>query len=396
MRNSTSELRALPALACAGFASMASMRMCDAMLPALGQAFGTSSAEAAQTVSAFAVAYGLLQLVYGPLGDRFGKPRVVMFAVCGCAVASLLAALAPSLGLLSASRMLMGAGAAGVIPLTMARIGDCVPYERRQEVLASLLTYTVLGMMLGAWAGGAIAQVASWRVAFMAVAGLFLMSAIGVARAARSEPRPIHGLDRSTYLAQAARLLRAGWARTVYAVVFVEGALVFGALAFIPTTLHDRFQLNLIQAGGIVALFGLGGLLYSRLAGRLVRALGVPRLTTSGAAFLALALAALAVMPSPAFAIPACLVAGLGFYMLHNSLQTCATQLSTTARGTGVSLFACALFLGQSSGVLVASIVASRLSTTAWFALASPLLLLLGIGFALQLRGRLSRPESVA
>jgi len=66
-------------------------------------------------------------------------------------------------------------------------------------------------------------------------------------------------------------------------------------------------------------------------------------------------------------------------------LQNCATQLSTTARGTGVSLFACALFLGQSSGVTAAAIVADRLSTTAWFALASPLLLALGIAFAWRL-----------
>jgi predicted MFS family arabinose efflux permease len=391
-----SELRAMPSLACAGFASMASMRMCDAMLPALGQAFGTSSAEAAQTVSAFAVAYGLLQLVYGPLGDRFGKPRVTMFAAYACAVASLLAAFAPSLELLSAGRVLMGAGAAGVIPLTMAWIGDRVPYEQRQEVLARLLTYTVLGMMVGAWAGGAVAQVANWRVAFVGVAVLFLASAVGVARAARDEPRPAHGPERSGYLTQAVVLLQAPWARTVFAVVFIEGALVFGTLAFVPTSLHDRFRLTLVEAGGIAALFGLGGLLYSRMAGRLVRALGVPRLATTGAALLALAIATLAWTPSAAYAVPACLVGGLGFYMLHNSLQTCATQLSTTARGTAVSLFACALFLGQSSGVLIASMVTNRLSTTAWFASASPLLLLLGIGFALQLRVRLSRPEFAA
>jgi predicted MFS family arabinose efflux permease len=316
-----------------------------------------------------------------------------MFAAFACAVASLLAAFAPSLGLLSASRMLMGAGAAGVIPLTMAWIGDRVPYEQRQEILARLLTYTVLGMILGAWAGGAIAEVASWRIAFVAMAGLFLVSAIGVACVARHEPRVIHAVERSSYMAQAAALLGAGWARTVFTIVFVEGALVFGALAFIPTTLHDRFQLTLVEAGGIAALFGLGGLLYSRLAGRLVRSLGVPRLATSGAALLALALATLAAMPSAAFALPACLAAGLGFYMLHNSLQTCATQLSTTARGTAVSLFACALFLGQSSGVLIASIVARQLSTSVWFALASPLLLVLGIRFAFQLRRRLSSPE---
>jgi MFS transporter, YNFM family, putative membrane transport protein len=69
-------LRALPLLAWAGFASMMSMRLCDAMLPALAQTFGTQPVDAARVISAFAVAYGLLQLAYGPLGDRFGKPLV--------------------------------------------------------------------------------------------------------------------------------------------------------------------------------------------------------------------------------------------------------------------------------------------------------------------------------
>ncbi|MCW5658320.1 MAG: MFS transporter [Burkholderiaceae bacterium] len=390
------DLRALPSLACAGFASMTSMRMCDAMLPALGQAFGRQPADAAQTVSAFALAYGLMQLVYGPLGDRFGKPRVIMLAACGCAVTSLVAALAPSLVLLSVGRALMGAFAAGVIPLTMAWIGDRVPHEQRQEVLARLLTYTVLGMMLGSWAGGAIAQVVSWRTAFVAVGLLFLLSAGGVARAAREAPPATAAGATGRYLTQVKELLATPWARVVFTVVCIEGALVFGVLAFVPTALHDRFQLSLLEAGAVTTLFGFGGLLYSRIAGTLVRALGMPLLAGAGATALALAIGTLAVMPNAAFALPACLLAGLGFYMLHNTLQTCATQLSTSARGTGVSMFACALFLGQSSGIAAASIIVGRLSTAFWFVLAAPLLLALGAYFALQLRGHLSMRQVAA
>ncbi len=50
-----------------------------------------------------------------------------------------------------------------------------------------------------------------------------------------------------------------------------------------------------------------------------------------------------------------CLSAGLGFYMLHNTLQTQATQMAPEARGSAVTLFACMLFFGQSAGVLVAA-----------------------------------------
>jgi hypothetical protein len=49
----------------------------------------------------------------------------------------------------------------------------------------------------------------------------------------------------------------------------------------------------------------------------------------------------------------ACLMTGLGFYMLHNTLQVQATQMAPAARGSAVTLFACSLFFGQSTGVLL-------------------------------------------
>ncbi|MCU0941289.1 MAG: MFS transporter, partial [Hydrogenophaga sp.] len=149
---------ALPVLATAGFASMLAMRMCDAMLPALGQSFATPAAQTSATVSGFAIAYGVMQLVAGPLGDRFGKPRVIALAALLCGLFALGAAAAPSLSALVAGRALMGGAAAGIIPLTMAWVGDHVPWERRQVVLARLLAYTVGGMTAGAWAGGVMAD----------------------------------------------------------------------------------------------------------------------------------------------------------------------------------------------------------------------------------------------
>ena len=104
---------ALPLLAAAGFASMVAMRLCDAMLPALGRSFGVPAADASIAVSAFAVAYGLMQLVAGPLGDRFGKPRVISAAAFGCGLAAFGTALAPDLGALALGRAArVAAGAA--------------------------------------------------------------------------------------------------------------------------------------------------------------------------------------------------------------------------------------------------------------------------------------------
>jgi MFS family permease len=91
------ERQHLQLLGLAGFASMASMRICDTMLVVLGQEFHVSTGDASAVVSVFAVVYGILQLFYGPLGERFGKLRVVSLAVSVCAIISAITAMSMSL-----------------------------------------------------------------------------------------------------------------------------------------------------------------------------------------------------------------------------------------------------------------------------------------------------------
>ncbi len=107
------ERQHLQLLGLAGFASMASMRICDPMLVVLSEEFQVSTGDASAVVSVYAVVYGLSQLVFGPLGDRFGKLRVVSLAVLACAVFSAITALSFSLPMLVIMRGFMGAAAAG-------------------------------------------------------------------------------------------------------------------------------------------------------------------------------------------------------------------------------------------------------------------------------------------
>lgn len=378
-------VKAIPArtlwlLSTCAFASMASMRVGDTLLPALASEFSTTPGQAARVISAFALAYGVLQLFYGPLGDRYGKVRVIGLATLACTLGSVGAALSLSLNWLIASRVLSGAAAAGIIPLTMAWIGDNVPYEGRQEVLAQLLGATVLGMITGQWLGGLVADTLGWRAAFAMLGLLFMAS--GLLLISFGSHLPLQSPGRVGSMARrTGEVLAVPWARAVLAVTFVEGALAFSALAFIPSHLHTRFSLPMSTGGGIVALYGVGGLVYSRCARALVRQLGEAHLARLGGVCMAFAFGTLAWAPSWPWALPACLLAGFGFYALHNTLQTNATQMAPAARGTAVSLFACCLFLGQSLGLLVAAWWVDRFSTAFIFAL-SALALLLGSFFA--------------
>ena len=357
------ERQHLQPLGLAGFASMASMRICDPMLVVLGQEFQVSTGDASAVVSVFAVVYGVLQLFYGPLGERFGKLRVVSLAVLACALFSAITALSTNLPMLVIMRGFMGAAAAGIIPLSMAWVGDRVPYERRQETLAKLMSATVLGMMSGLWFGGFAADTVGWRGAFVVLAVMFGVAAVLLLRRLRQQAKreaqlPTQSAPVATTGLWAAfrltgQLLGTPRVRWVLGVTAAEGALVFGAMAFMPTHLHQQFGLSVVAAGSVMMLYGVGGLLYSQMARRWLAWLGERGLVRTGAALVAVGLLLLAWGSGVWLGMLTCLMTGLGFYMLHNTLQVQATQMAPAARGTAMTLFASSLFFGQSTGVLI-------------------------------------------
>jgi predicted MFS family arabinose efflux permease len=349
------ERQYLKLLGLAGFASMASMRIGDPMLVVLGQEFQVSTGEASGVVSVFAVVYGLMQLFYGPLGERFGKLRVVSLAVTACALFSAITAMSVNLPMLLVMRGLMGAAAAGIIPLSMAWVGDQVPYERRQETLAKLMSATVIGMMSGLWFGGFAADTLGWRSAFVLLAAMFTLAAVLLWRARQKSPAPAATQPPSLIASfrLTGQLLGTPRVRLILTVTAAEGALVFGAMAFMPTHLHQQFGLSVVAAGSVMMLYGVGGLLYSQMARRWLAWLGERGLVRTGAALVAVGLLVLAWGSGVWLGMMACLMTGLGFYMLHNTLQVQATQMAPAARGSAVTLFACSLFFGQSTGVLI-------------------------------------------
>ena len=388
---SSSRVPGLWLISLAAFSSMASMRICDPMLVALATEFQVSVGEASRVISAFAVAYGCLQLFYGPLGDRVGKLRVINAAVLGCAVFSAVTATMTDFQWLVVARAAMGASAAGIIPLSMAWLGDQVSYERRQETLAKLMSATVTGMMAGQWFGGWAAQALGWRSAFGVLSCMFALACIMLFARMGPQRRAVALQTDGSYWQQALSglaLLRVARVRWVLTVTCIEGALAFGTLAFVPSQLVQHFGLSAALAGGLMALYGLGGLGYSQLAGRWLGWLGERGLARLGSTLVAMGLLLLAWSQHVALAALGCVSAGLGFYMLHNTLQTQATQMAPEARGSAVTLFACMLFFGQSTGVLLVAQTVDR-GGLDWAYTASALgMVVLGRVIARQVRGK--------
>ncbi|MEO8653089.1 MAG: MFS transporter [Ramlibacter sp.] len=385
--------RRLALLGLAAFATMAALRICDPLLPSLAREFGASTGQAGQTASVFAIAYGLALLLYGPIGDRHDKFSVIAVAALACTIGAVACALAQSLPTLIACRAAWGVAAAGVTPLAMAWIGDSVPYERRQEVLAQLIGATTLGLIAGQSLGGVFADTLGWRSAFWALAFVFAIAGtlmcVEMARP-RTSPR-IAGPDPLSSLTSAWHhpirgVFRDQWARRVLGFAFMEGLFVFGGLAFLPSHLHQRFGLPMSWAGAVLVMYGAGGVAYSRVARWLLRRLGQSGLARIGSTLMCLYFALLAVLPAWSWAVPACLAGGLGFYMLHSTLQTHATQMVPAARGTAVTLFSSSLFMGQSLGVATAALIVDAWSAVPVFVVSALALPVIGWRFAAEAR----------
>jgi predicted MFS family arabinose efflux permease len=377
------ERRLIVMLSLAAFGSAMSMRVADAQLPSLGNAFGVGLAGAAQVITVFSVAYGLLQLAYGPLGDRHGKWRVVTLAVLASAATAFACAVATDFKVLLIARALAGATCAGIIPLSMAWIGDAVPYERRQPVLARFLTGQIAGMATGQWLGGIAADYFDWRLPFAALTACFLVSGVLLWRTRALAIRVAPPVPRSGHLLrEGGYVLRQTWARVVLLVVFLEGAVLQGPFAFLATHLHLQTGVSLTVAGGLITLYAFGGLLFAIASRRLVARLGESGLARSGGVLMLFGLLLAAFSPVWWTAPLACLVMGLGFYMFHNTLQTNATQMAPQARGLAVSFFAACFFLGQTTGVALASLAVDAIGTRAVLAVGGGGLLLIALLFA--------------
>jgi predicted MFS family arabinose efflux permease len=383
--------RAVFLLSLAAFASAASLRATDPLLPLIAREYGATTGAASAAVTAFALSYGLLQVVCGPLGDRYGRYRTIAAAAFVSAFGTAACAIAPSLHGLVAARFVSGATIGALIPLALAWIGDTVAYEKRQPLLARFLVGQMAGVAFGTAAAGWLGEHFGWRAIFFALGALLLLIAVLLFTEIRSNPLAGRaGAGRGAMRQSFKRMpgiLANRRLRTLIATGFAEGLLIFGALAFVPAYFQSRFTLGPGVAGTLVAAYAAGGVLYALLARRAVRRLGEPGLVALGGVALVLGYGWLAIAPSALLATLCIAAVGAGFYMLHTTVQIHVTHVAPEERGSAVALFATFLFLGQASGVWLAARVVDAAGAMPVFVCAAAGLAVLAVLFRYFLSG---------
>lgn len=259
-------------------------------LPSIGQAFGATDAQAQTTLSAYLIGFALGQVFYGPLGDKWGRKPVLLGGFLLFIFGSFVCALAPSIGLLVAARVLQALGAAGPIILARAIVRDLYHGPRAGRELSRMGAIMGVTPAAAPMLGGLLQQAFGWQsnfyaagllatiVAFCAV--LFLPETL---RARQAAPLSLNAVIRTF-----GTLLRHRGYRVYVAIMTLAYAGLFAYLSAVSFLLQGVYGFGEIAFG---AVFGLGSLAYvtgTIIASRIVRRRGIDGTISIGVACLML------------------------------------------------------------------------------------------------------------
>jgi EmrB/QacA subfamily drug resistance transporter len=186
-------------------------------VPAIGRQFDASVAAIQWTLTSYLLSLAALLLLAGALADRFGRRRVLVIGLWLMLVSSVLCATAPSVKALIAARVVQGVGAALVTPVSLALLNGTLRASDRARGIGIWAGVSTLAIALGPYAGGWLVDHKSWRWVFLLNAPLILCA--------------------------------------------------LGALRRVPETSSERRALSLDVLGALLAIIGLGSVIYALTAG---------------------------------------------------------------------------------------------------------------------------------
>lgn len=394
-------MRLLPVLAASCFVSSMSMRVIDPTVPDIARDLQVSVASAALLASAFTFPYALGQPLLGALGDALGKARIIKLSLAVLMACLLAASLAPSIEWLYAARIVGGAAGGGVIPLAFALVGDRFEMHERQVMLSRLLAAIIAGQVTGSLGSGLIAAQFGWRASLMAGAAIAVAALI--VTVIQLKPRPMIArppISLASMRGGYAKVFANPRARVCFTAVFIEGIAIFGLFPYLAALLEARGAGGLREAGFVIAGFAIGGFIYTAFVRLMLDRLGLLNLIRAGGIISGIGLAALSIGGTWAYELAVYIAVGAGFYMIHNSLQTQATELAPDARGSAVAAHAFCFFLGQAVGPILYGVGFDKLGIAATVLLAGAAMAATGLATASGLArrgvtGTASRPREL-
>ncbi|CAG1011281.1 Inner membrane transport protein YdhC [Rhizobiaceae bacterium] len=328
-----------------------------ASLPGLSVRFDVPPSTVQLTLSFFVAGFGAMQLVSGPMSDRWGRRPVLLAGLALYVVASLACAASPGIGVLIAARFAQAVGCCTVVVIARAIVRDAFEPAAGARVLARASSLLAIGPMAGPIVGSLLEVRYGFRAAFLMIAAL---GAVLLAVAARRLPETLAQPDPR---ALEPRRLAAGYAALLRSPVFVAytivGAAMYGGLfAFISGSSFVLIRVLGVPTAWFGACFAFvvtGFLVGTFVCRRLLPRRGLSRTLRVGATLAAIAgIACAALAAAGVRHYAALLVPAFGFLLAHGIVFPCAQSGATAAfpdrAGAAAGLFG-ALIMGVAVAV---------------------------------------------
>ncbi|HEU4856324.1 MAG TPA: MFS transporter [Rhodanobacteraceae bacterium] len=386
----------LPCLCAGAFLVFAQTFMVAPLIPRLAEVFHSPVDWVGLAIPAYIVPEALATLAVGPLSDRIGRNGVIFGSLLAFVVLTALTATAGRVGTFIGWRVATGIAAAGIVPISLTLIGDVIPFARRGRAVGYLFGSIAGGTAAGAAVGALLEPVIGWRALFLVTAAACVALLLAML-AARVLPRGIRAASAapwSAVLRGYASLLKLARARRTYGYVLLNAILQSGIFTWLGVYLHRRFGLDETGIGLVLLGYGVPGMLFGPIIGKLADRYGRSVIIPAGVVLTGLCALWLAATPPLTGVRVAIILLSLGFDLTHPQLAAITTDLAG-GRGQAVAMMAFALFGGFGLGSLLFQ-GALALGFPLAFALFG-VVALVGAGFAFRLfRAELPRHPAAA
>lgn len=158
-----------------GFASISTDLYLPAM-PMMARSLHANSGMVEWTVSGYLIGFSLGQLLWGPIGDRWGRRPSVGAGLVLFVIGSAGCALSKSAGMMIGWRMVQALGACASVALSRAMVRDLYEGSRAAKMLSTLITVMAVAPLIGPLVGGQIAAFLGWRAIFWALVGIGIVT----------------------------------------------------------------------------------------------------------------------------------------------------------------------------------------------------------------------------
>ena len=336
--------------------------------------FHLDISRAAFSVTAYMLPFGLFTLLFGPLGDRYGKTKVINIAAFGTAIFSCLGAAAFDITSLCVIRGINGAFAAGILPVTMALIGESFDDSSRQNAIGKVMGLMMLGGASATAIGGILSYLGSWRLVYLVYGIAELIIAIMMLKMLEKRPGVVGSLNFGRVYGQAFAnkdLLK------VVSIIFFVGYCVFGSFTYSGKFIQIRTGYNILIVGLLLTFFGIASVIGGRKAGTMRQKMGNRFLLLAGVLGGA-SLATLSFWHSPFLISVSLFGFGLAFVFFQSTLVTTAQQLMPKLRGTVMSLASFNMFVGGGIGTFLNGYILNKWGIGMIFISASLIMFIVG------------------